>query len=247
MAFPRPNPPQAAPPYSPTVPDALGEGPKGIVTIGADGNGGDESGATLRLKRKLEVDVEKLSRQRGAIVAPSRTQEGFKLTAGSQQSCMTDAIENGMKMDGYDESKISTARLRNVAIPKLGNVLQATWASSMTALRKLNLPYQLVEVTTRFQGGPPMLNLLRTTSGVFVVGLLVEIEGKKNAHCVAFSASLGKLLDNGSKTRPVYIEEKDKRGKKAARDAFRLLVGQKVPEGAHYSVDITDVYELRGC
>ena len=91
-----------------------------------------------------------------------------------------------------------------------------------------------------------MLNLLRTTSGVFVVGLLVEIEGKKNAHCVAFSATLGKLVDNGSKTRPVYIEEKDRRGKKAARDAFRLLVGQKVSQGVHYSVDITDVYELTG-
>ena len=238
-------PSQLASPDSPIVPGALGGGPKGIVT-GADGDEGDETGARLRRKRKLELDMKKQSRQRGAIVAPSRTAEGFKLTAGRQQSCMTDAIENGMKLDGYDESKIPTARLRSIAIPKLGNAPQATWASCVAALRTLGLPYALVEVTARFQCGPPMLHLLRATSGVFVVGLLVEIKGKKNAHCVAFSARLGKLVDNGSKTRPVYVEEKDRRGKKAARDAFRLLVGQKVPEGMQYSVDVTDVYELKG-
>ena len=240
------SPPQVAPLDSPIVPDALGGGPKGIVITRADGDKGDDSGATLRGKRKLEVEMAKLSRQRGAIIAPSRTADGFKLTAGSQQSCMTDAIENGMKLDGYDESKISSARLRSDAIPELGNVLQATWASCVAALHKRGLPYKLVEVTARFQGGPPMLHLLCTTSGVFVVGLLVEIEGKKNAHCIAFSASLGTLIDNGPKTRPVYIEDKDRRGKKAARDAFRLLVGQKVPKGMQYSVDITDVYELKG-
>jgi hypothetical protein len=89
-----------------------------------------------------------------------------------------------------------------------------------------------------------MLNLLRATTGVFVVALLVEIEGKKNDHCVAFSASRGALVDNGAKTKPVYIEEKDRRGKKAARDAFRQLVTQKVPAGAHFSVDLTEVFEL---
>jgi hypothetical protein len=142
--LPPPSPPHVAPPDSLIVPDALGGGPKGIVISGADGDEGDDSGATLRGKRKLEVEMAKLSRKRGAIIAPSRTADGFRLTAGSQQSCMTDAIENGMKLDGYDESKISSARLRSVAIPKLGTVLQATWASCMAALHTLGLPYTLV-------------------------------------------------------------------------------------------------------
>ena len=89
-----------------------------------------------------------------------------------------------------------------------------------------------------------MLNLLRATAGVFVVALVVEVKGKKNDHCVAFSGGLGKLIDNGSRTRPVYVEEKDRRGKKAARDAFRDLVRQRVPTGANFSVDVTQIFEL---
>jgi hypothetical protein len=232
-------------PDSPALSDAPGGGPKGIVALGADDAASDDGRVALRSKRKMEVEMEKMSRKRGAITAPTRTNEGFKLTAGSMQSCMPDAIENAMKMDGYEESNISSARMRTLAIPKLGNVLQASWASCKAALNTLALPYELVEATVRFQGGPPMLNLLRATEGVFVVALLVEIEGKKNDHCVAFSANLGTLLDNGSKTKPVYIEDKDRRGKKAARDAFRQLVSQKVPTGAHFSVDVTEIFELR--
>ena len=120
---------RAATPESPSLPLAPGGGSMGTVATGADGGEGDEARAALRRKRRLEVDLGKLSRQRGAILAPSRTGEGFTLTAGSQQSCMTDALENGMKLDGFDATMISTARMRSVAIPKLGNVLQATWAS----------------------------------------------------------------------------------------------------------------------
>ena len=42
------SPPQVAPLDSPIVPDALGGGPKGIVITRADGDKGDDSGATLR-------------------------------------------------------------------------------------------------------------------------------------------------------------------------------------------------------
>ena len=231
------------PPESPALSNAPGGGPKGIVTIGADDGAGDDGRrAALRRKRKAEGEIEKLSRQRGAITAPTRTNEGFKLTAGAMQSCMPDAIENAMKMDGYLD--FSTARLRTLAIPKLGNILQASWASCMAALSKLSLPYNLVDATARFQSGPPMLNLLRATSGVFVVALLVEIQGKKNDHCVAYSAARGVLIDNGSKTKPLYIEDEDRRGKKAARNAFRQLVAQKVQAGTHFSVDVTEIFEL---
>jgi hypothetical protein len=183
-------------------------------------------------------------RNGGAIIAPSRTAEGFKISAGKQQSCMTDAIENGMKMDGFPGKEIPSARMRKIAIPQLGNVLQASWGSCMSALAMLNLPYKLKEATAQFKSGPPMLNLLCTVSGVFIVGLLVEVEGKRNDHCVVFSASKGILMDNGSKTRPVYIENKDRRGKKAAKSAFRLLISQKVPKEMVFSVDISSVYEL---
>ena len=234
-------------------PLATGGTSRGTVTnesngdTGYDGcDAGDDVNATLQRKRKLELETKKLSRNGGAIFAPSRTDEGFKISAGKgvKETCMIDAIENGMKLDEFPTDQIPSARMRKIAIPELGNILQASWKSCMSALAMLDLPYKLKEATARFKSGPPMLNLLRTVSGVFIVGLLVEVEGKRNDHCVVFSASKGILMDNGSKTRPVYIEEKDKRGKKAAKSAFRLLVGQKVLSGKAFSVDIISIYEL---
>ena len=227
-------------------PLATGGGSRGIVTNESNGDTGDYVNATLQRKRKLELETKKLLRNGGAIFAPSRTDEGFKISAGKgvQETCMIDAIENGMKMDEFPTDQIPSARMRKIAIPELGNILQASWKSCMSALAMLDLPYKLKEATARFMSGPPMLNLLRTVSGVFIVGLLVEVEGRRNDHCVVFSASKGILMDNGSKTRPVYIEEKDKRGKKAAKSAFRLLVGQKVLSGKAFSVDIISIYEL---
>ena len=156
---------------------------------------------------------------------------------------MTDAVENAMKMDGYPEKNISTAKMRKIAIPELGNSPMASFASCKHALTSLKLPYDIEDVTSKFQGGPPMLNLLRAKSGVYVVGLLVESNGRKDAHCIAYSATSGKLMDNGSRTLPVYIEDKDLSGKKAARNAFRTLIGQKCAS-AQFSVDVTEVYKL---
>ena len=45
------------PPESPALSNAPGGGPKGIVITGADGDEGDDSCATLRGKRKLEVKM----------------------------------------------------------------------------------------------------------------------------------------------------------------------------------------------
>ena len=221
-------------PASPARSDAPGGGRKATVVTGAD---------ELRRKRKAERESSKLARKRGAILARSRADEGFVLTSGRQESCLPDAVDNAMKLDGATAT--SLARLRSLSIPKLGNVLQASWQTCRDALLQLHLPYELVEATARFQGGPPMLNLLRASSGVFVVALLVEVDGKKNDHCIAFSATRGVMVDNGATTKPVYIEEADRRGKKAARDAFRQLVAQRVPANATFSVDVTDIFELR--
>lgn len=203
--------------------------------------------STLRQNKRLDREKKKLERKNGAIIAPSRTAEGFKISAGKQQSCMTDAIENAMKMDGVSEEQIPSARMRKIAIPQLGNVLQASWESCSIALETLDLPYKLKRVTAQFQGGPPMLNLLNAVSGLFIVGMAVHVSDttcKRNNHCVAFSADKGMLMDNGSNTRPVYIEETDKCDKKTAKKAFRLLVEQKLPKGTTFSVDVTSVYEL---
>ena len=134
--------------------------------------------------------------------------------------------------------------MRKIAIPELGNLRQASWASCIHALNVLNYPYTLKGVTARFKTGAPMLLLLQATSGTFIVGLNVCVEGKRNNHCVAFSADKGMLVDNGSTTRPVYIKKTDKRKKKAAKLAFKLLVGQKIPPGTSFSVNLTSVYEL---
>ena len=76
--------------------DAPGGGPNGIVAIGAEDGSGEEE-VRIKEKRKwkeemaLEKQNEKWARRRGAIVAPSRTAEGFRLTAGNQQSfCLQD-------------------------------------------------------------------------------------------------------------------------------------------------------------
>ena len=196
-----------------------------------------------RKRRKLKAEMRKLGNGRGAIFAPSRTAEGFKLTAGNQLSCMTDALENAMKMDGFPENDISTAKIRKLAIPELGNERMASFLSCKDALQSLNLPYDLLECTSKFKVGPPMLNLLLAKSGVYVLGLRVVIDGVTNKHCIAYSAKKGKLVDNGSRTRPLYIEEKDRRSKKTAKDAFRKLVEQKCGSD-HFALDLTQVYEV---
>ena len=71
------------------------------------------------------------------------------------------------------------------------------------------------------------------------------VNSSTEAGVVAFSATRATLVDNGSNTKPVYIEDKDRRGKKAARNVFRQLVSQKVPTAAHFSVDVTEIFELR--
>jgi hypothetical protein len=89
--------------------------------------------------------------------------------------------------------------------------------------------------------------VLNAVSGLFIVGMAVHVSDttcKRNNHCVAFSADKGMLMDNGSNTRPVYIENKDKRNKKAAKSVFRLLIEQNLPRGTTFSVDVTSVYEL---
>ena len=132
----------------------------------------------------------------------------------------------------------------------------ASWASLADAFLALDYPFELVEATARFKvAGGPMLNLLCAPPGVYLVALHVTIEAHASKHCVMLStlrkdhAPLGKLIDNHSMMKPVYIEKKDLAGKRAAKKAWRLFVRQNpnardARDGA-FALTPTQVFELR--
>ncbi len=206
------------------------------------------NGRTLRRKeRKMEKKTERyLSKKYGAILAPTRTDEGFKLVTGNLQTCLADAVLHAMLMHGVREDSIQKGRFRSLTVPQLGNNPQASWSTCQQAFLDLSIPFKLERVPTFFNvKGGPMLALIRETVGVFVVGLLVVVAGVENRHCVAFSASQCTFLDNASYTKPVRLEAGDGRGKDSAKAVFRFLIGQRLPEGTQFSVDIVDIWELR--
>lgn len=213
----------------------------------------------LRERRELEAQQVKWARKEGAILAPSRTGEGYQLPTGQQLSCKPDAAFNGIRVLA-PEFKASLNRLRKIAIPELGSPeeRQASWGSLATALQALGYPFELVEATARFKSaGGPMLNLLKAPPAVFLVSLCVTAGGKQNKHCVMLStvpqkhaapphAPFGKMIDNHGKMLPVYIQKKDLLGKKAARDAFLLFIGQNpAVHGTEFTVTPAAIYELK--
>ena len=135
---------------------------------------------------------------------------------------------------------------------ELGNNSAASWASFSKALITLEYPFKLVEVTSKFCfKGPPMLNLLNATAGVYLVSLCVTVDGKQNKHCVMLStiaeehAPFGKLIDNHSAMKPAYLEEKDLLRKGAAKKAWKKFVGQNpAVRNASFAVDTAEVYAL---
>eukprot|EP00966_Prymnesium_polylepis_P130516 3018787-Prymnesium_polylepis.1 len=98
-------------------------------TTTSDGDG-------KRAKRKAEMELlrteEKLARKRGAIIAPSRTGEGIALATGRQESCLVDAMVDGMRILDAN-ADISLVTMRRLAIPELGNERQASWKTAKEA------------------------------------------------------------------------------------------------------------------
>ena len=219
-----------------------------------DGGGVTEEGVGKEAKRArkdvLEKREAKRARKAGAILAPSRTAEGYSLPTGNQKTCKPDALFNGLKTLGFDAP--SLARLRSLSVPQLGLNPMASWASIASTLTTLDYPFSIEEATWRFKGeGGPLLNLLRAPSGVFLVSLLVTVDGVRNKHCVMLStlkerhAPFGKLIDNHGKMVPTYLEKKDVRGKEAAKAAWKLFIGQNPAlNGRTFSVEPVDVYAL---
>ena len=204
-------------------------------------------------RTKIRAGVEYLtasSRTAGAIVAPSRTGEGRGLPCGNQRTCLVDATFNGaLTLD--PTSPISLAKLRTAAIPKLGNVLEASWGSVGGALAAQNAPFRLKESTGTLQRkkGGKMLNILNAPAGVYVATTLVTVCGKPNRHAICVSTlpeahcPLGKMIDNASTMKPVYIEAADKQHKPGARRAFKQLFAQRVGHD-DFCVEIAEIFQV---
>jgi len=211
-----------------------------------------EGGQKRRSKELAELHKQqaKWARKDGAILASSRTAEGYSLPTGNQLSCKPDALFNGLKTLGFEHA--SLARLRTLSIAKLGLKPMASWESIASALTTLGYPFSIEEATRRFMGeGGPMLNLLRAPPGVYLVSLLVTVEGVQNKHCVMLStikerhAPFGKLIDNHGKMVPAYLQKKDTTGKEKAKAAWKLFIGQNpAVRGGSFAVHPMDVYEL---
>ena len=190
------------------------------------------------------------SRTAGAIVAPSRTGEGRGLPCGSQRTCLVDAAYNAaLTLD--PTSTISLAKLRTAAIPKLGNMLEASWGSVDRALAAQTAAFRLKESTATFKRtkGGVMLNVLNAPAGVYVATTLVTVCGKPNRHAICVSTlpeahcPLGKMIDNASTMKPVYIEAADKQHKPGARHAFKQLFAQRVGHD-DFCVDLKEIFQL---
>ena len=218
------------------------------VTVGAKRT--EQEQEERRVKKKLERVEKKLHYNPGAIIARGRTGEGCTLPSGKQSSCLPDAGYTGLKTHGFEEASLQ--KLRKLSMSELGNNSAASWASFSKALITLEYPFKLVEVTSKFCfKGPPMLNLLNATAGVYLVSLCVTVDGKQNKHCVMLStiaeehAPFGKLIDNHSAMKPAYLEEKDLLRKGAAKKAWKKFVGQNpAVRNASFAVDTAEVYAL---
>ena len=243
--------PMDVPPSVANTIACAGAGAVGVLGGGLGKRTSDERGtdATSVIKRRAGVEYAPLLRTSGAIVAPSRTDEQHRLPSGNQRTCLVDACFNAIKTLDPD-STVSLAKLRSAAVPQIGNVCEASWASMGNALVAQSVPFELQEATVRFRTkGGIMLNLLNAAPGVYVVSMLVTVSGKPNRHAIMVSTidephcPLGKMIDNSGAMRPVYIEEKDKLHKPAAKHAFKTLFAQRVGHD-DFAVEGAEVYEV---
>ena len=92
------------------------------ATLGSDDGVGRGPTGVRKEICAAEVRAAKLARRTGAIVAPSRCQEGFKLPSGNQRTCLPDAAFAGLcALNGADFKAVSLARLRSLSVPTLGD------------------------------------------------------------------------------------------------------------------------------
>jgi hypothetical protein len=189
----------------------------------------------------------------GAITAESRIGEGYGLPCGNLRSCLADATYNAfltLTTTLDPTATLSLTKLRRAAIPLLGNTPSASWESVSRALEEQDAPCRLKESTADFSRlGGLMLNLLRAAAGVFVVTAVVTVRGEANRHAICVSTVSephcphGKLIDNYSTMKPVYMEAIDRQHKPSARTAFQRLFTQRVGH-EDFHVQLAEIFEL---
>jgi len=211
----------------------------------------DEARARLREERRLRGREERNLKWSGASFTHARDSEGFtpKIARVEKETCLVDGTWHAMLLDDAG-CGASHARLLKLAIPDLGNARQATWDSMNDALQQTGLTqYRLEDDTARFSNQKPgvLFHLLNATGGIFLVRLLMRVDGKPPLfHIVCWSATHQKLIDNGGQ-RPLDVFAEDKAGPNAVVRAFRKLFDahRMLKRLGAYSFDVTHVYELR--
>ena len=167
-------------------------------------------------------------------------------------TCLSDAVYNGLRAHCFEGA--SQARLREFVVPDFSNNPKASWKSVSLALSTLDYPFAIEPVTSQFRAKPGLMtNLIRTSGRVFIVALIVNMEGVEgvyNRHCVMLSTiaeegkPYGKIIDNHGKVNTV--KKKDANDKGTARQAWRLLMEHNpAVQGRKFSVNIANVYELQ--
>ncbi len=175
--------------------------------------------------------------------------------ASGRLTCLVDAVVIGI-MTLVPTFAVSLERLRTLSIPDSGNKQRAKCKLIDDAFVKLNYPFQLRNAMDSFREakGGLMLNLLSAEPGVYLAGLKVVLDGKEYKHCVMVSTipeegkPHGKMIDNHSGMKPVYLEAGDRLNKPAAKWAFKKLMAQR-PEAkgrTDIAVEIVEIYQLQG-
>jgi hypothetical protein len=133
---------------------------------------------------------------------------------------------------------------------QLGTVLGASWESVGRALAAQNARFRLKASTADFQRtGGMMLTILNAPASVFVVTALVTVRGKPNRHAICVSTvpeqhcPHGKLIDNKSSMRPVYIEACDRVHKPGAKRAFKKLFAQCIGH-EDFDVKLAEIFKV---
>jgi hypothetical protein len=143
------------------------------------------------------------------------------LATGRRRDCAVLAAFNSMP-DVLHKQGIDVPTLRKL-MPNGGRTEDTAFSTLQTFFLKYN--YDLKRVTEDYDvAGGPALNLLKETTGRFVVQLRAALNGQDKApefHCVAFNADTQKVIDNDAKMDPRCLEPSDTKSKKVALKVFK--------------------------
>jgi len=143
------------------------------------------------------------------------------LATGRRRDCAVLAAFNSMP-DVLHKQGIDVPTLRKL-MPNGGRTEDTAFSTLQTFFLKYNYDLKRVKKDYDVAGGSA-LNLLKETTGRFVVQLRVARNGQDKApefHCVAFNADTQKVIDNDAKMDPRCLEPSDIKSKKVALKVFK--------------------------